>query len=40
MHNDGIPVSDVLYGGVSILNTTESGVQLRDSRSLRTDIGD
>ena len=28
MHNDGIPVSDVLYGGVSILNTTESGVPL------------
>ena len=27
MHNDGIPVSDVLYGGVSILNTTESGVR-------------
>ena len=29
MHNDGIPVSDVLYGGVSILNTTESGMPLR-----------
>ena len=28
MHNDGIPISDVLYGGVSILNTDESGVPL------------
>lgn len=28
MHNDGIPVSDVLYGGVSILNTNESGMPL------------
>ena len=28
MHNDGIPVYDVQYGGVSILNTTESGMPL------------
>lgn len=28
MHNDGIPISDVLYGGVSILNTDESGMPL------------
>ena len=26
--NDGIPVADVLYNGVSILNNPESGVPL------------
>lgn len=28
MHNDGIPVADVRYGGVSILNDAETGVPL------------
>ena len=28
MHNDGIPVADVRYGGVSIMNDAETGVPL------------